>query len=251
MIRYILVDDNPKILKRVKAKIDTLSKDYQLKHLKSYSSSKEAYEAIQDSDYDLLIVDFEMPVYNGIELAQKIATNNKIIFLTSTINNEKQVINNLDISGYLSKPFDLEEFVVILKKKIIGRIKTISTRSKRSFINLQIGTNKDVRFSPSQIYYISTSRNYNGDQPLKNNVHIYGKDDKILFKNVRITINELYQELEDDNFEKISQSTIINMSHIKERDNTNLSLFDTRENFEITAKEKSSFVSKLRVMLKL
>ncbi|XGA82477.1 hypothetical protein OEG92_14400 [Polaribacter sejongensis] len=36
------------------------------------------------------------------------------------------------------------------------------------------------------------------------------------------------------------------MEHFKERDNINISLFDTKESFIITDKEKRGFVSKLR-----
>lgn len=250
MIRYILVDDEPKTLERVKIKIDTISKDYQLQHVKSYNSSKLAFENIKESDFDLLIVDFEMPVYNGLELAQKIAPNKKIIFLTSTTNNEKRIINKLDISGYLSKPFDLEEFQDILKNKILGKINSLRLHKKEGLITLRIGTNKDVRFLPESVYYISTSKNINGEQPNKNYVHIYGKNDTLIFKNVRKNINELIGELSDFNFEKINQSTIINMSHIKERDNANINLFDSKETFEVTAKEKASFVFRLRAKFK-
>ena len=246
MIRYILVDDSPTLLKRVKSKIDTIAKDYHLQHVQSYDSSKKAFETINETDYDLLIVDFEMPVYNGIELAQKIATSKKIIFLTSTTNNEKLVINSLDISGYLSKPFDIDEFQDILKHKIIGKTTPAKLTKARHYITLQIGANKDVRFQPEQVYYSSTSRNINGEQPDKNYVHIYGKNDEVLFTNVRLTISELYKALAGNNFEKISQSTIINMAHIKERDTIYIGLYDCKETFEITAKERLSFVAKLR-----
>lgn len=247
MIRYILVDDMPKILESVKAKIDTLPKEYDLQHVKSYDSSKKAYEEINEEDYDLLIVDLEMPVFNGIELAEKIATNKKIIFLTGSENNERKVINKLTISGYLSKPFEIEEFEKILKNKVIGKI---NTNNNSELITLHIGSNRDVRFKPEQAYYISTSKNINGEQPDKNCVHIYGKHDKILSKNVRKSINELYKELDIYNFKKTNQSTIINMSHVNERDNTIISLFDSKETFEVTAKEKLGFVAKLRAKLR-
>lgn len=250
MIRYILVDDHPKILERVKSKIDSIANDYQLKHVSSFNSSKKAYEEINADDYDLLIVDFEMPVYNGIELAQKIATNKKIVFLTSTIDNEKRAINSLDISGYLNKPFDIDEFEVILKNKIIGKTNS-SILPRTKHITLHIGAHKDVRFLQDQAYYISTSRNIKGTQPNKNCVHIYGKNDNVLFANVRISISALHKELTNDNFEKISQSTIINMAHIKERDNTNISLFDCKESFEVTDKEKLGFVTRLRAKFKI
>jgi YesN/AraC family two-component response regulator len=249
MIRYILVDDDPEILKWAKADLDTIAKDYELKHVASYSSSKKAYENIQKDDFDLLIVDFEMPVYNGIELAKKIATHKKIVFLTSTTNNEKKVINNLDISGFLSKPFDVQEFESILKNKVINKINTVSN-NQTNLINLLIGSNRDIQFNPTLAYYISSSKFNNEAAPVKNCVHIYGKNDKILYKNVRLTINELYKKLESYNFNKVSQSTIINMAHLKERDNIHINLFNTEQTFEVTAKEKMGLVAKLRSKFK-
>ena len=251
MIRYILVDDMPQTLEDVKTEIDTISKHYDLQHVKSYNSSKKAYEDVNEDDFDLLIVDFEMPVFNGVELAKKIGTHKKIIFLTSTTNNEQQVIKSIDISGYLSKPFDIEEFEEILKHKIIGKLSPTRIHSNEELITIHIGTNKDIRFTTDQVYYISTSRTRNGEQPDKNCVHFYGKQDEILFKNVRKSINDLSIALTNYNFEKINQSTIINMAQIKERDNTNISLFNSKETFEITAKEKLSFVAKLRARLKV
>lgn len=179
MIRYILVDDNPKALERVKAKIDTINNDYQLKHVGSFNSSRKAFEEVNELNYDLLIVDYEMPVYNGIELAKKIASKKKIIFLTSTLNNEKEVINSLDISGYLSKPFEIDEFQEILKNKVIGKIDTIIPKQD-SLITLSIGNNNDIRFASEKVYYITSKRN-NGKQPAKNCVNIYTKNDELLF----------------------------------------------------------------------
>ncbi|MDO6600639.1 LytTR family DNA-binding domain-containing protein [Tenacibaculum sp. 1_MG-2023] len=249
MIRYILVDDEPKIIESVKTKIDSIAKSFNLVHVKSFESSLKAFEEVNEVDYDLLIVDFEMPVYNGVELAKKVGVNKKIIFLTST-NNEKLVINNLDISGYLSKPFEIEEFQQILKNKVIGKIKLSPISNPNVTITLHLGRNRDVRFQLDQAFYLSTSRNFKSNQPDKNCVHIYGENDIVLIDNVRKSINELHSELKIHGFEKINQSTIINMLHIKERDNTNISLFHCKETFEVTAKEKLSFVGRLRAKFK-
>ncbi|WP_373941021.1 hypothetical protein [Polaribacter sejongensis] len=83
-------------------------------------------------------------------------------------------------------------------------------------------------------------------QSQKNCVHIYGKNNELLKKDICKSIIELDKQLGVYNFKKISQSTIINMEHFKERDNINISLFDTKESFIITDKEKRGFVSKLR-----
>ena len=188
-----------------------------------------------------------MPVFNGIELAKRIAQNNQVIFLTSTTDNEKLVINAINIVGYLNKPFDVNEFIVILKNKIVGK-QNRGTSPKKS-LDIQISITRDIRFKPESAYYITTIRNHKGEHPEKNCVHIYGKDDTLLFKNVRKSINWLYMQLEMHHFEKISQSTIINMSHIKERDNVNLELYDCGENFEIKSSFKQSIITKIRTAL--
>lgn len=245
MIRYIIVDDSPKTLVNVKRKIDTISKDYHLHCVGSYDSSIKAFENALKVDFDLLIVDFKMPVYNGIELALKIAKNKKIIFLTSTSNNEQLIINSLDISGFLSKPFDITEFQKILKNKIIGKTNPEISQNTNP-ITLQTSGNKDVIFTTEKIYYISTSRNFKGEQPDKNYVHFYGKNDELLFKNIRKSIKALNKELAEYNFNKINQSTIINMKYLKERDNTHISLYDCKETFNIAQKEKTGFIARLR-----
>lgn len=246
MIRYILVDDNPKTLTSVKDKIDGIAKDFDLQYIASYNNSKTAYQTVNTNDFDLLIVDFDMPVYNGLELTQKIGVNKKVIFLTSTTQNEQKVINSLDIAGYLSKPFDIDEFKNILKNKVIDKSLKKSSTSNTSPITLKIGVHKDIRFFPEQVYYITTSKNINGEQSDKNHVHFYGKNDQLLIKNVYISIKNLIKDLKPYQFEKINQSTIINLSHLKERDNTNISLYNTLEPFQISSKEKLDFVSKLR-----
>ena len=249
MIRYILVDDDPKTLDYVKSKIDTIAFDYGLKHIKSYDCSKKAFENVHIDDYDLLIVDFDMPVYNGVELAKKIAENKKTIFLTSTTNNGPKMMNAIDVSGYLNKPFDVDELRNILKNRIIGKIKK-KTSNQTTTITVNIGANKDIRFAPERVYYISTSKTDNCDRPNKNCVHIYGKNDTVLFENVRVSINELQKILAPYDFEKIKQSTIINTTYLKERDNTHIKLHDCKEPFEITPNQKSSFISKLRLRFK-
>lgn len=242
MIRYILVDDHQKVLENVKAKIDIIRDDYELEHVCSYDSSKKAYEEVNESDYDLLIVDFEMPVYNGIELAKKIGADKKIIFLTSTTDNERTVINSLDISGYLSKPFEIEEFEQILKNKVIGNIRV----SPDDRISLSIGVHKDVQFNPNQVYYASKVKNINENKPDKNCIHIYGKNDKILFPNVRMSINDFLKKVAHHRFEKISKQTVINVSHLKERDHIHIRLHDCSQPFEVGAQEKKNFIAKLR-----
>ena len=246
MIRYILVDDEPKVLGRVKSKIDTIASDFDLKYINSYHSSKLASEEIKENEYDLLIVDFEMPVYNGIELSQKIAKDKKVIFLTSSLSNEKLIINRVDISGYLSKPFDVIEFQEILKNKIIGKIDFTKSFINNEYITIPLSTNNDIGFTPNETFYITSSLTKKGNKSNKNNVNFYTKNDDIYIENVRITIDNLYTILEPYGFEKINQSTIINISKVAKRFNKIIELKNCNEEFTISESEKPGFIKKIR-----
>jgi DNA-binding LytR/AlgR family response regulator len=245
MIRYILVDDNPKTLISVKKKIDEIADIYNLKHIDSFDNPIAVFEEINEIDYDLLIVDFEMPNCNGIELALKIAKNKKIIFLTSTTNNEKEIINKLDISGYLSKPFEIDEFKEILINKILGQIYPRNNFETNNSITINVGSNRDVIFNPDTVYYISTAK-FNNQLPSKNCVNIYGKNDELLHKNVRISIKELYEKLVKFKFERMSKSTLINLKHLKERDNMHVCLINTKQTFEVTNTQKPNLINAIR-----
>lgn len=238
----------PKILESVKSKIDTIAKYYDLKYVASYDNSRIAFEEINADHYDLLIVDFTMPGFNGLQLAQKIANGKKIIFLTGESNKEKQVINNLDISGYLSKPFEIEEFETILKNKIIGKINRNNTFKKGERLTIAIGVNQDIGFYPDKTCYISTSRNIKKYQSNKNCVHFFGEQDDVIVTNVRISINELSKKLEPFGFEKINQSTIVNLSKINKRNNKELTLLGSEEEFTIGDNEKKGIVSRIRTL---
>ena len=244
MIRYILVDDDQKTLERVKTKIDTIAKDFELEHISSYSSSKQAAETVNPDAYDLLIVDFEMPVFNGLELAEKIASGKKVIFLTSTQNNEKRVINAIDIAGYLTKPFDIREFENILKKKIIGS-GNLPKAGDYTFLNF--GVNTHINIAADKVYYITKLRTVDGKRAKKNCVNIYGKHDELLFENIGpTTIEQLSQDLEDQNFSKINQSVLVNTRFIKERDNLNLSLYDCKESFSVSSTNKNALLANFK-----
>ncbi|WP_046757490.1 LytR/AlgR family response regulator transcription factor [Kordia jejudonensis] len=242
-IRYILIDDDTYTLKNVKNKIDSIASDYELKHVASYHSSKKAFEEINPDSFDLLIVDFQMPVYNGIQIAKKIANAKKIIFLTSTTGKQTEIINNLDIVGYLSKPFEIEVFEDILKRKIIGKIQN-NVNYLTDKIQLSTGDSNYI-FDIKDAFYITTAKNIKNYQAKKNYVTIYGKEDEVLIENIRMTISDLAKKLASHNFEKITPRTIINLSHIKSRVSTEITLHHSKEQFEINTKAKQTFISKL------
>ncbi|NJL76768.1 MAG: response regulator transcription factor [Saprospiraceae bacterium] len=87
---------------------------------------KEAYHLLQQSKFDLCLLDVIMPELDGFELAQKLRTRNQfipIIFLTAKAL-KPDILKGFELGAddYLVKPIDQEE--------LLARIKAVLRRSK-------------------------------------------------------------------------------------------------------------------------
>ncbi|MFT5662201.1 MAG: two-component system OmpR family response regulator [Sulfurimonas sp.] len=102
----------------------------------------EAYNAIYDTPYDMLLLDVNVPSLTGFELLQKLKQDNKnipTIFLTSMTNldNLKEGYKS-GCCDYIRKPFDLEELELRIDQAFTGCLEDDS-----SIVNI----NKDLSYN--------------------------------------------------------------------------------------------------------
>lgn len=123
MTKKILVVDDEEIITKTLQKL-IKKEGYDVETAKS---GKEALEKIKQKDFDLLIVDVRMPEMDGIETIKKIREylkqSNKQqipeIVITGYADLDKyQEGTELEVADYLSKPFDNQDFLKIVKKTI-------------------------------------------------------------------------------------------------------------------------------------
>lgn len=97
------------------------------------SNGEEALKIFKSNNINLIISDINMPIINGLTFLKnlrKINTDISFIFLTA-----KQEVNTIidaiehDISGYILKPIDLNNFLCIINKTI--------EKEYKKYINLQ------------------------------------------------------------------------------------------------------------------
>ncbi len=85
---------------------------------------KIALEKIKETNYDLVLMDFMMPVMDGLETSIRIRDMEKgatkhliIIGLTAnTMDADREKCLEHGMDEYMAKPFDLKEFYKILKR---------------------------------------------------------------------------------------------------------------------------------------
>lgn len=84
-------------------------------HVSWFKNGKEAWEAYQEQNFDLCLLDVMLPSMDGFELARKIREVNEfipIIFLTARVQEEDRLAG-FEIGGddYISKPFSMQELL--------------------------------------------------------------------------------------------------------------------------------------------
>ena len=84
----------------------------------------EAVKKVQEKKYDLILMDENMPVMNGIEATKKIRELNEkapIVAVTANaLKGDKEKFIDAGMNDYLSKPIDNVEFIKVLQKYLIS-----------------------------------------------------------------------------------------------------------------------------------
>lgn len=131
--RLLLVDDEAGLLDM----LNYLLMKEGFKHVRFAASAKEALELVQETDFDLIVLDIMLPDLDGFELCRRLreVTMVPILFLTArTMDMDK--IMGLTIGGddYITKPFNPLEVVARIKAQL----------RRQSLMKLQGAPDKEV-----------------------------------------------------------------------------------------------------------
>ena len=87
------------------------------------NDGKEAVDMVSRGDYDLIFMDLNMPVMNGIEAAREIIRTNPsmpiIAVTTNTLDQSRQECFAGGMLDYIMKPLDLQVLKNVMKRYLI------------------------------------------------------------------------------------------------------------------------------------
>ena len=118
MVKICLIDDDQNILASL-----SLALKSEKFEVETFSDGISGLEALNDSDFDIAILDIKMPRIDGLEVLQRLRTGSDIpvIFLTSKDDEIDQLLGlKMGADDYITKPFS--------QKLLIERVKTILRR---------------------------------------------------------------------------------------------------------------------------
>jgi CheY-like chemotaxis protein len=118
-INILLVEDN-----LINQKITFLTLKPLVKNIDTATNGREALDKIARADYDLILMDIQMPVMNGMVAAEKIrdlekSTNSHIPIIAITANamlGDKEKCLSAGMDDYISKPFQPAALIEKIRK---------------------------------------------------------------------------------------------------------------------------------------
>lgn len=119
--RVLAIDDQPEICRLIREALALEGFE-----VETSQDPREALERLREKDYDLVILDFNLPEMDGISLHREIAAVSprlaeRSIFISGLI----QSRDNLDYfythgGAYLSKPFRLQDLTTAVRQVLSG-----------------------------------------------------------------------------------------------------------------------------------
>ncbi len=115
-LRILIAEDNPtnqKLAERVLNKLGYTPK--------LVNNGKEAVNAMDEKSYDIILMDVQMPVMDGLEATKEIRLNKRaqpaIIAVTANaMQGDRELCIKAGMDDYISKPIKLETLITVLKK---------------------------------------------------------------------------------------------------------------------------------------
>lgn len=213
----ILIDDEPLARQELQDLIEEVS-DLQI--VSTFSNPCLAIDLLKENTVDLIFLDIEMPMINGLAFAAQVPKETLVIFTTAY---SKYAVDSyeLDALDYLLKPIDPERLKKAIAKakayKLLlaeGPQKNTLAQSTGDFILIK-SDRRYYRINYADILYIEGLKDYSV---------IYLPSQRLI---TAMNLKTIYQKIPADTFVRVSKSYIINVNFIDSFDHNTIFLQGT------------------------
>ena len=237
-LKCLLLDDELPGLTYLKLLCDQLP---DLEVVKAFDNPGHFLKEIPNLDFDLCILDIEMPEMNGLQIANLL--NGKPIIFATAYKDYAAEAFDLNAIDYIRKPIKIERLKQAIEKarKHIGGS---SESNHKTFIQLNTNKGKAILFF-DKIAYIKTSEHDSRDKV----AHLIDGEEFVL-KN--ITFYKLEQYLPTNDFCRISKKEILSLKAVQvfsfDEITTNL-ISEQGKNIKLSLSEnyRNEFLQKVKI----
>ena len=164
----------------------------------------EAFAKLEQHSVDLIFLDIEMPLVNGINFLKTLSNPPKVIFTTAYAEHALESYE-LNVVDYLLKPFSPERFAKAVEKAKALMGAEVNTVEKEEEAGALVIKEKDglIRVQHNQILYIEASKDYMKIVTTEKNYLVY------------ITMKKLEASLPPEQFVRTHKSFMVALKAIR------------------------------------
>jgi YesN/AraC family two-component response regulator len=113
-LEIVIVDDEVQITELLKTFIQCSSKN---SNVHTFTDAEEAHSYLSRNSIDVLITDYKMPKYNGIELMETLDTKVKKVLISGFVSEiAEERLNQMD-AVFFEKPVPMKELSKLIKEQ--------------------------------------------------------------------------------------------------------------------------------------
>lgn len=210
-MKVAIVEDNLEYSNSLKEYVERYSKENDINIAVSIFANGEKFVNDFKSDYDIVFMDIEMPMMDGIEASSKIREKDSECVIIFVSNFMKYAIKGYSVNAldFLTKPLEYDVFKNTMNKA------TLKVKAKEHDpIFIQTGS-ETYRIDINEIIYVEVYKH-------RVNYHTTKGD-----YDMRDSLQEVEKKLPSKQFIRCNSGNIVNLKYVTGISKDNLILFDT------------------------
>lgn len=227
MYHIAIVEDEREFVEQLQEYLDQYKKEKNLEFkISVFYDGAEILEQYKP-EYDLILLDIEMPKINGMDAALKIREMDEQVEIMFITNMAQYALQGYSVGAldYVLKPINYYTFAMKMTR-VLKRVQ--KKESKEILLNLPHGV---VKLDAKEIYYIEVQNHI---------LHYHTTEGEYV---LRGSLQGAEEMLKDYPFARCNHWYIVNLRHVKEI-RKNIAVVGTRE-LEISRRNKMTFLKAL------
>ncbi|VXB14798.1 DNA-binding response regulator [Flavobacterium sp. 9AF] len=238
-IKAIIIDDEPLAIEILKKYSDTIDN---LDIIQTFTNPIEAIRFIAENPIDLVFLDIEMPMINGVDLVESLSVKPNIIFTTAFPQYAVEGFN-LDAVDYLLKPISYKRFLKAINKIYNGSFQHVEEISDNQPIFINNPENKYIFIKSDYENIKITIQDIKYIEGLKDYLKINLADGKSVL--TLSNFNNLLEKINNKDFIRVHNSYVVNLQHIKSIQKNRIIIDNLR--IPISETYKKDFFEKIKL----
>lgn len=225
MVRIAIVEDEPADLEQLTQCLRQYGEEQEDRFsVKSFSNPADFLNTYR-SDFDLIFMDIELPLFNGVEVARQLREVDSAVTLVFITNMEQYAVNGYEVDAidFVVKPINYYRFSSMMRKAM----RHIARRAEKEVLVQSAGN--ITRLRASQIFYIE----------IRDHLLIYHTDQGKFESWGKLADAEA--DLSPHGFIRCSSSHLVNLRHVISVDGSGVNVAGTT--LPVSQRRRKAFYS--------